>query len=118
AIARQRGRRLMCRLVKGAYWDTEIKRAQVAGRTDYPVFTTKAATDVNYLACAKKLIAAAPDLYAQSATHNAHSLAAVHEMAKEAGVAIEYQRLHGMGEALYQAADARFEGGPLTVRTY
>lgn len=117
-IARQRGRRLMCRLVKGAYWDTEIKRAQVAGRTDYPVFTTKAATDVNYLACAKKLIDAAPDLYAQFATHNAHSLAAVHEMAKDAGVAIEYQRLHGMGEALYQAADNRFEGGPLTVRTY
>jgi RHH-type proline utilization regulon transcriptional repressor/proline dehydrogenase/delta 1-pyrroline-5-carboxylate dehydrogenase len=117
-IAKQRGRRLMCRLVKGAYWDTEIKRAQVAGRTDYPVFTTKAATDVNYLACARKLIAASPDLYAQFATHNAHSLAAVHEMAREAGVAIEYQRLHGMGEALYQAADSRFEGGPLTVRTY
>ena len=116
-IARRRGRRLMCRLVKGAYWDTEVKRAQVAGRTDYPVFTTKAATDVNYLHCARKLIAASPDLYAQFATHNAHSLAAVHEMARAAGVKIEYQRLHGMGEALYAAAESRF-AEPMTVRTY
>jgi len=116
-IAKERGRRLMCRLVKGAYWDTEIKRAQVAGRPDYPVFTTKPATDVNYLHCARKLIAASPELYAQFATHNAHSLAAVHEMAREAGVKIEYQRLHGMGEALYDAAEKRF-GDPITVRTY
>src|SRR5690606_18628307 len=92
-------------------------RAQIAGRTDYPVFTTKAATDVNYLHCARKLIAAAPDLYAQFATHNAHSLAAVHRMAETAGVKVEYQRLHGMGEALYAAAEKSF-GAPMTVRTY
>jgi RHH-type proline utilization regulon transcriptional repressor/proline dehydrogenase/delta 1-pyrroline-5-carboxylate dehydrogenase len=106
----------MVRLVKGAYWDTEIKRAQVFGRTDYPVFTTKAATDLNYLVCAKAMIEAAPHLYSQFATHNAHSLAAVHRMASERGVKIEFQRLHGMGEALYDAARDAF--GPVTVRAY
>ena len=115
-LARTSGRRLMVRLVKGAYWDTEIKRAQVFGRTDYPVFTTKAATDLNYLVCARLMIEAAPHLYAQFATHNAHSLAAVHRMAREAGVKIEFQRLHGMGEALYEAAAETF--GPMTVRAY
>ncbi|WP_374579675.1 bifunctional proline dehydrogenase/L-glutamate gamma-semialdehyde dehydrogenase PutA [Phenylobacterium sp.] len=115
-IARDSGRRLMVRLVKGAYWDSEIKRAQVNGRPDYPVFTTKAATDVSYLVCAKALIAASPHVFAQFATHNAHTLAAVHAMAKEAGVKIEFQRLHGMGEALYRAADALREGA--IVRTY
>ena len=115
-LARTSGRRLMVRLVKGAYWDTEIKRAQVMGRTDYPVFTTKAATDLNYLVCAQAMIDAAPHLYAQFATHNAHSLAAVHDMAREAGVRIEFQRLHGMGEALYDAAAETF--GPMTVRAY
>ncbi len=119
-LARTSGRRLMVRLVKGAYWDTEIKRAQVMGRTDYPVFTTKAATDLNYLVCARAMIDAAPHLYAQFATHNAHSLAAVHRMAREADVKIEYQRLHGMGEALYEAAAETFgahnEG--LNVRAY
>ncbi len=115
-LARTSGRRLMVRLVKGAYWDTEIKRAQVAGRPDYPVFTTKAATDLNYLVCARAMIDAAPHLYAQFATHNAHSLAAVHRMAGEAGVKIEFQRLHGMGEALYEAAAETF--GPITVRAY
>ena len=115
-LARTSKRRLMVRLVKGAYWDTEIKRAQVMGRTDYPVFTTKAATDLNYLVCAQAMIDAAPHLYAQFATHNAHSLAAVHDMAKEAGVKIEFQRLHGMGEALYDAAAETF--GPVTVRAY
>ena len=105
-LARDSGRRLMVRLVKGAYWDTEIKRAQVNGRPDYPVYSTKPATDLSYLVCAKALIAAAPHLYAQFATHNAHSLAAVRKMADDAGVAIEFQRLHGMGEALYAAAEA------------
>ena len=98
------GRRLMVRLVKGAYWDSEIKRAQVAGRPGYPVFTTKPATDLSYLVCAQMLVDAAPHLYAQFATHNAHTLAAVHDMATAAGVTIEHQRLHGMGEALYVAA--------------
>ena len=115
-LARSSGRRLMVRLVKGAYWDTEIKRAQVAGRPDYPVFTTKAATDLCYLASAKALVEAAPHLYAQFATHNAHSLAAVRAMAAEAGVKIEHQRLHGMGEALYRAAEDRY--GALTLRAY
>jgi RHH-type proline utilization regulon transcriptional repressor/proline dehydrogenase/delta 1-pyrroline-5-carboxylate dehydrogenase len=115
-LARSSGRRLMVRLVKGAYWDTEIKRAQVMGRADYPVFTTKAATDLNYLVCARAMIAAAPHLYSQFATHNAHSLAAVHRMAAEAGVKIEFQRLHGMGEALYEAADSHWGG--VIVRAY
>ncbi len=114
-LARSSGRRLMVRLVKGAYWDSEIKRAQVAGRPDYPVYTTKAATDVSYLVCARALIAAAPHLYGQFATHNAHTLAAVRRMADEAGVAIEFQRLHGMGQALYRAAAAQ---GPLRLRAY
>ncbi|WP_426050542.1 bifunctional proline dehydrogenase/L-glutamate gamma-semialdehyde dehydrogenase PutA [Brevundimonas sp. SL161] len=115
-LARTSKRRLMVRLVKGAYWDTEIKRAQVMGRTDYPVFTTKAATDLNYLVCARAMIDAAPHLYSQFATHNAHSLAAVHDMARGGGVKIEFQRLHGMGEALYDAAAQTF--GPMTVRAY
>lgn len=115
-LARTSGRRLMVRLVKGAYWDTEIKRAQVSGRTDYPVFTTKAATDLNYLVCAQAMIDAAPHLYSQFATHNAHSLAAVHRMARDKSVKIEFQRLHGMGEALYEAARETF--GPMTVRAY
>ncbi len=115
-LARDSGRRLMVRLVKGAYWDTEIKRAQVAGRPDYPVFTTKPATDLCYLVAARALIEAAPHLYAQFATHNAHTLAAVHRMAKTRGVKIEHQRLHGMGEALYQAADDLYDG--ITLRAY
>ncbi len=115
-LARTSGRRLMVRLVKGAYWDTEIKRAQVAGRIDYPVFTTKAATDLNYLVCARMMIEASPHIYSQFATHNAHSLAAVHKMAADRGVKIEFQRLHGMGEALYDAAIATF--GAVTVRAY
>ncbi len=106
----------MVRLVKGAYWDSEIKRAQVAGRPDYPVYTTKAATDLSYLVCAKAMIEAAPSLYSQFATHNAHTLAAVGRMAKTAGVKIEYQRLHGMGEALYRAADDLYDG--INVRAY
>ena len=115
-LARTSGRRLMVRLVKGAYWDTEIKRAQVFGRTDYPVFSTKAATDLNYLVCARLMVEAAPHIYSQFATHNAHSLAAVYKMASERGVKIEFQRLHGMGEALYDAARDAF--GPVTVRAY
>lgn len=115
-IARLSGRRLMVRLVKGAYWDSEIKRAQVGGRPDYPVFTTKAATDLSYIVCAKALIAASPHIYAQFATHNAHTLASVQAMAARAGVRIEFQRLHGMGEALYAAAGDLRAGA--VVRTY
>jgi RHH-type proline utilization regulon transcriptional repressor/proline dehydrogenase/delta 1-pyrroline-5-carboxylate dehydrogenase len=115
-LARDSGRRLMVRLVKGAYWDTEIKRAQIAGRPDYPVFTHKASTDLSYLVAARALISAVPHLYAQFATHNAHTLAAVRQMADAAGVKIEHQRLHGMGEALYRAADSRY--GEITLRAY
>lgn len=115
-MARTTERRIMVRLVKGAYWDSEIKRAQVAGRPDYPVFTTKAATDLSYLVCAKALIDAAPDLYPQFATHNAHTFAAVRAMAADAGVIVEHQRLHGMGEALYNVAADHF--GKLRLRAY
>jgi RHH-type proline utilization regulon transcriptional repressor/proline dehydrogenase/delta 1-pyrroline-5-carboxylate dehydrogenase len=116
ALSKETGRSLMVRLVKGAYWDSEIKRAQVAGRPDYPVYSTKPATDLSYLVCAKALVEAAPHLYAQFATHNAHTLAAVVRMSKAAGVKIEHQRLHGMGEALYKAADDLYDG--ITVRAY
>jgi RHH-type proline utilization regulon transcriptional repressor/proline dehydrogenase/delta 1-pyrroline-5-carboxylate dehydrogenase len=115
-LADSSGRRIMVRLVKGAYWDSEIKRAQVAGRPDYPVFTTKAATDLSYLVCAQALIDASPALYPQFASHNAHTLAAVRRMAEQAGAVIEHQRLHGMGEALYDAAEARY--GKLRLRAY
>jgi RHH-type proline utilization regulon transcriptional repressor/proline dehydrogenase/delta 1-pyrroline-5-carboxylate dehydrogenase len=116
SLARSSGRRLMVRLVKGAYWDSEIKRGQVNGRPDYAVYTTKAATDLSYLVCAKAMIEASPHLYAQFATHNAHTLAAVRRMANARGVKIEFQRLHGMGEALYRAADDLYDG--VLVRAY
>jgi RHH-type proline utilization regulon transcriptional repressor/proline dehydrogenase/delta 1-pyrroline-5-carboxylate dehydrogenase len=94
-------RRLMVRLVKGAYWDTEVKRAQERGIADYPVFTRKAMTDLNYLDCARKLLTARSRIYPQFATHNALSVATVLEEAGSEGY--EFQRLHGMGEALYRA---------------
>ena len=99
-LARRSGRRLMVRLVKGAYWDSEIKRAQERGLDTYPVFTRKVATDVSYLACAKRLVAAGDFVYPQFATHNAHTLAAILELAG-GRTDWEFQRLHGMGEALY-----------------
>ncbi len=105
----------MVRLVKGAYWDSEIKRAQVAGLAGYPVYTTKAATDLSYLVCARALLNAAPALYGQFATHNAHTLAAVRQMARQAGLSPEFQRLHGMGEALYAGANDRYGAFPLRV---
>lgn len=117
-LARRSGRRLMVRLVKGAYWDTEIKRAQVSGRADYPVFTTKAATDLNYLVCARAMIEASPALYSQFASHNAHTLAAVRHMARDRGVTVEHQRLHGMGEALYDAAIEEWADETVIVRAY
>ncbi|MDP3369467.1 MAG: bifunctional proline dehydrogenase/L-glutamate gamma-semialdehyde dehydrogenase PutA [Brevundimonas sp.] len=117
-LAEASGRRIMVRLVKGAYWDTEIKRAQVMGRPDYPVFTTKAATDLNYLVCAKAILDATPHLYGQFATHNAVSLSAVQHMARKAGVKVEFQRLHGMGEALYEAAEDIWRADRFVVRSY
>ena len=108
-------RRLMVRLVKGAYWDTEIKRAQERGLPDYPVFTRKAMTDLCYLDCVRKLLSARPRLYPQFATHNALSVASVIEDAGGAG-GYEFQRLHGMGETLYQALIAELP--QLTCRVY
>ncbi len=101
-LARRLDRRLPVRLVKGAYWDTEVKRAQERGLADYPVFTRKAMTDLCYMSCARRLLAARPLLYPQFATHNALTVASVIEAAD--GVSgFEFQRLHGMGEALYAA---------------
>ncbi len=98
-------RRLMVRLVKGAYWDTEIKRAQERGLPDYPVFTRKAMTDLCYLHCARKLLEARPRVYPQFATHNALTVASVIEVAG-GSEGYEFQRLYGMGEALYEALRA------------
>src|SRR5258706_14895383 len=102
--ARRARRHIMVRLVKGAYWDSEVKRAQVEGQSDYPVFTRKVHTDVSYLACARKLLAATDIVFAQFATHNALTLATVVQMARAAQAAAdawEFQCLHGMGESLY-----------------
>ncbi|MGJ0506121.1 MAG: bifunctional proline dehydrogenase/L-glutamate gamma-semialdehyde dehydrogenase PutA [Methylocystis sp.] len=101
ALAEAHDRRFMLRLVKGAYWDSEIKRAQERGLADYPVFTRKAMTDLNYDACAAALLAA-PRLYPQFATHNARSVAEILVRAGERKD-YEFQRLHGMGEPLYEA---------------
>ena len=99
ALARLHRRRLMVRLVKGAYWDTEIKRAQVDGLADYPVFTRKVHTDVSYLACAHAMLAAPDAVYPQFASHNAFTIAAIHTLAGDADY--EFQCLHGMGESVY-----------------
>jgi RHH-type proline utilization regulon transcriptional repressor/proline dehydrogenase/delta 1-pyrroline-5-carboxylate dehydrogenase len=114
-LAKALNRRMMVRLVKGAYWDTEIKRAQERGLDDYPVFTRKAMTDLNYIACARKLLALRPRLFPQFATHNALTVATILELtAGNSG--FEFQRLHGMGEALYAQLN---EGRPaLACRTY
>lgn len=100
--AAQNNRKLMVRLVKGAYWDTEIKLAQEQGLDQFPVFTAKHHTDISYLACARKLIRYGDRIYPQFATHNAQTAACVLNWAKEAGIQFEMQRLHGMGEALHQ----------------
>ena len=102
AIARKHGLRFMVRLVKGAYWDGEIKRAQELGLDAYPVFTHKQHTDVSYLACAQALISHADVIYPQFASHNAGTIAAIVQMARKAGAAFEMQRLHGMGEGIYR----------------
>jgi len=115
-LARRSGHRLMIRLVKGAYWDSEIKRAQLDGLAGYPVFTRKAYTDVSYLACARRLLAAPEAVYPQFATHNAHSLAAIYQMAGpdtyQPGQ-YEFQCLHGMGEPLYEQVVGPIDQGKL-----
>jgi len=101
-LAKRSGRKFMVRLVKGAYWDAEIKRAQVDGMSGYPVYTRKVYTDVSYLVCAQKLLGATSVIYPQFATHNAQTLSTIYTWAKRDGVTdYEFQCLHGMGESLY-----------------
>jgi len=102
AMARRYQVRLMCRLVKGAYWDAEIKRAQEYGLPHYPVFTHKHHTDVSYLSCARALLDVPDAIYPQFATHNAATIAAILQMAARTGAPFELQRLHGMGEGIYR----------------
>lgn len=102
SVARKHGLRLMCRLVKGAYWDAEIKRAQELGLPHYPVFTHKHHSDISYLACARTLLSAPDAIYPQFATHNAGTIAAILQMAEAAQAPFELQRLHGMGEGVYR----------------
>ncbi len=114
---RQSGRKMMIRLVKGAYWDTEVKRAQEKGLPDYPVFTRKASTDLSYIVCAQKLLAARDCIFPQFATHNAHTVAVILELAGLGDVnSYEFQRLQGMGESLYEELRRRQPG--LGVRIY
>ncbi|MBL0243448.1 MAG: L-glutamate gamma-semialdehyde dehydrogenase [Rhodoferax sp.] len=101
-LSRQYKVRLMCRLVKGAYWDAEIKRAQELGLPHYPVFTHKHHTDVSYLSCASALLDAPDAIYPQFATHNAATIAAILQMGAKTGAPFELQRLHGMGEGVYR----------------
>ncbi len=114
-LAHRSRRRLMIRLVKGAYWDSEIKRAQMDGLEDYPVYTRKVYTDVSYLACAKKLLASPNYIYPQFATHNAHTLSAIYHLAGQNYYPgqYEFQCLHGMGEPLYAQVVGKIADGKL-----
>ncbi len=115
-LARRHDRKLFVRLVKGAYWDTEIKLSQVGGYDDYPVFTRKVATDVSYLACAARLFEHDDVIWPAFATHNAYTVAAVKEMSE--GRKFEFQRLHGMGEEVYQTLHELEGNSPTPVRIY
>ena len=115
AIAQRHNLKFMVRLVKGAYWDGEIKRAQENGLPAYPVFTHKHHTDINYLACAARLFAHAAVIYPQFATHNAGTGAAIVQLAKKAAAPFEMQRLHGMGEGVYREV---LKGGDIPCRIY
>ena len=106
ALSKKLDRKIMVRLVKGAYWDTEVKRAQVEGLETYPVYTQKSATDISYICCAKQLLGMTDRIYPQFATHNAHSMAAILEL-KSDNSTYEFQRLHGMGSLLHQQVMAR-----------
>ncbi|CCJ73053.1 Transcriptional repressor of PutA and PutP / Proline dehydrogenase (Proline oxidase) / Delta-1-pyrroline-5-carboxylate dehydrogenase [Cronobacter condimenti 1330] len=114
-LASRSRRRLMIRLVKGAYWDSEIKRAQMEGLEGYPVYTRKVYTDISYLACAKKLLAVPNLIYPQFATHNAHTLAAIYSLAGQNYYPgqYEFQCLHGMGEPLYEQVVGKISEGKL-----
>ncbi len=114
-LAKQHGLRFMVRLVKGAYWDGEIKRAQESGLPGYPVFTHKEHTDISYLACAERLVSHHAVIYPQFATHNAGTVAAILQLARKAGAAFEMQRLHGMGEGVYREV---LKDGSVPCRVY
>ncbi|MGZ5008496.1 MAG: bifunctional proline dehydrogenase/L-glutamate gamma-semialdehyde dehydrogenase PutA [Methylobacter sp.] len=109
-------RKIPLRLVKGAYWDSEIKRAQENGLADYPVFTHKSATDVSYLACAQLILSESAAFYPQFATHNAHTVAAIHQLGQQ-HPGYEFQRLHGMGESLYREI-IEVQKWPIPCRVY
>ena len=115
-LAQATRRQISVRLVKGAYWDAEIKRAQVAGMPDYPVFTAKDNTDTSYLSCAQAMLAERPHLFCAFATHNAHTLTTVLNLAEDRSN-MELQRIHGMGERLHEAAREMFGNFP-PVRVY
>jgi len=119
ALAHETRTRIPVRLVKGAYWDTEIKRAQVQGLAGSPVFTKKAHTDVSYLACAGALLEASDRVYPMFATHNAHTIAWVSARARSVRVTeFEFRRLHGMGDALYSAVRSGDPGPAIACRVY
>ena len=118
-IARLHGLRFMVRLVKGAYWDSEVKRAQEAGLPGYPVFTHKHHTDISYLACAAALVRHHDVIYPQFATHNAGTIAAILQLARKAGANFELQRLHGMGEGVYrEVLTGKTADGNVPCRVY
>ena len=108
ALAEKLDRKIMLRLVKGAYWDTEIKRAQVLGLSNFPVLTRKSSTDLSYLVCAKRLFELNDRIYPQFATHNIHTISAVMEMATDSNE-FEFQRLHGMGQEVHEVASERYK---------
>ena len=114
-LARRSRHRLMIRLVKGAYWDSEIKRAQVEGLEGYPVYTRKVYTDISYIACARKLLSVPEAIYPQFATHNAHTLSAIYHIAGQNYYPgqYEFQCLHGMGEPLYEQVVGKISEGKL-----
>lgn len=109
ALAEKYDRKIMVRLVKGAYWDSEVKKAQLENHDDYPVFTRKVNTDVSYMACANKLLNMRDRIYPQFATHNAHSVATILNMAGEDKSSFEFQRLHGMGETLHAILEKEYQ---------
>ncbi len=118
ALAKDSGRTFMVRLVKGAYWDSEIKHAQEQGLDDFPVFTRKSSTDLSYLVCAQELLKRRDRLICQFATHNAHSIAAIMHMARATMARVEFQRLHGMGELVYAQASQVYGKDFPQVRIY
>jgi RHH-type transcriptional regulator, proline utilization regulon repressor / proline dehydrogenase / delta 1-pyrroline-5-carboxylate dehydrogenase len=117
ALARELGVRFMVRLVKGAYWDAEIKHAQELGLPGFSVFTRKSTTDLSYLVCAQEMLSHRDVMFCQFATHNAHTISAIMHIGKGMSGAFEFQRLHGMGEAVYAVARERFSSFPV-VRIY